>query len=172
MKKLLLLCVLGLFVFTACEEESEPVTPVFDAPTVTAPSSVSSAQTGTAVDVTFNVSTPGGYTSSAWSASGGTAVEKSAPAAGATSGDVVATFTAGSSAGAASLSLTVTDAQGKSSSQTAVINVTAEPTAPAPVQHSGIIDSDETWTADRFHILNNKVFDSDKCVKGMFLFIK
>ena len=161
MKKLLLLCVLGLFVFTACEEESEPVTPVFDAPTVTAPSSVSSAQTGTAVDVTFNVSTPGGYTSSAWSASGGTAVEKSAPAAGATSGDVVATFTAGSSAGAASLSLTVTDAQGKSSSQTAVINVTAEPTAPAPVQHSGIIDSDETWTADRFHILNNKVYVAD-----------
>ena len=161
MKKLLLLCVLGLFVFTACEEESEPVTPVFDAPTVTAPSSVSSAQTGTAVDVTFNVSTPGGYTSSAWSASGGTAVEKSAPAAGATSGDVVATFTAGSSAGAASLSLTVTDAQGKSSSQTAVINVTAEPTDPAPVQHSGIIDSDETWTADRFHILNNKVYVAD-----------
>ncbi len=162
MKKIFGLLFIGLFVFTACEDDPEPVvSPVYDAPTLTAPSSVSSAQTGTAVDVTFSVSAPGGYASSAWSATGGTAVEKSAPAAGATSGDVVATFTAGSTAGAASLILTVTDAQGKSSSQTAVINVTAEPTAPAPVQHSGVIDSDETWTADRFHILNNKVYVAD-----------
>ena len=44
-------------------------------------------------------------------------------------------------AGAASLTLTVTDAQGKSSSQTAVINLQR---APAPVQHISILT--ETWT--------------------------
>ena len=71
MKKIFGLLFIGLFVFTACEDDPEPVvSPVYDAPTLTAPSSVSSAQTGTAVDVTFNVSAPGGYASSAVVASG------------------------------------------------------------------------------------------------------
>lgn len=159
MKKILGLFVLGLFILTACEDDPEPVTPVFDAPSITAPG-VSSVEANSAIDVTFTVSSPGGYASSAWTFTGGSAAPKSEPDAGATSGNVVATFTAGAEAGAASLTLTVTDAQGKSSSQTAVIDVTAEPivVTPDPVQHTGVIEADETWTSDRFHILNNKVY--------------
>lgn len=162
MKKLLGLFILGLFVFTACEEKLEPVIPVFDAPSITAPG-VSSVQINNDTDVSFTISTPGGYASSTWAVTGGSAAPISEPDAGADAGAIVARFTAGADAGAASLTLTVTDSQGKSNSQTAVIDVTAEPVVevPDPVQHTGVIEADETWTADRFHILNNKVYVAD-----------
>ncbi len=157
MKNIFKLFVLGLFVLSSCEDEIEPA-PVFDAPSVSS-SGVISVQVNNSTDISFTVSTPGGYASSSWSASGGSATIKSEPGAGETSGTIVASFTTENTAGAGSLTLTVTDTKGKSGSQTAVINITSEPVVevPEPVNHTGMITADETWTADRFHILNNKV---------------
>jgi hypothetical protein len=135
MKKFNLLIVALTFLalpvmLNSCKKDN----PVPDAPTVTAPSAVTSVQAAAAVDVTFTVVAPGGYKSSTAAAVGGTVVVKSEPAAGASDGSVVVTFTAGAAAGAGSASITVTDGNSKSATAQAVVSVTIPggPTVTAP----------------------------------------
>jgi len=122
MKKIFGLIILFSFLgFQACEEDEV----ILDPPTVTPPAPTS-VQINKAVDVTFTVLTPAGYKSSAITATGGAAVAKSEPAAGALEGSVVVTFTAGANAGAGSVVLNVTDNKDKSNSQTAVLSITLD----------------------------------------------
>ena len=80
--------------FVACDDDDA----VPDGPTINPPA-VTNVQVGGAADVTFAVTVPGGYKAVNVKATGGTAVKKSEPAAGETSGNVVVTFTADATAG-------------------------------------------------------------------------
>lgn len=128
-------------------------------PTITAPSSVTNVQVGTSVDVTFTVNAPNGFESALASAQGGTANIASAPAVGSTSGNVVVTFTAGATAGAGNLTLTVTDENNLSDSEAATINITAEPQATVVdvfASEDGL--GDVTWTKDNIYVLRGFVY--------------
>ncbi len=103
----------------SCKEDDPDPLP----PTLTAPSTVASVQVGATANVTFTFTAPAGYQSSSVTATGGTATVATPPAAGATEGSVIVGFTAGATAGAASITLTLTDAAGKSVTQNAVLNV-------------------------------------------------
>lgn len=147
--------------FWSCDDDpTTPETP--DAPAVTAPT-VTDVQVGTAADVTFAVIVPGGYKSVSVSATGGSAVAKSEPAAGATVGNVIVTFTADATAGAGAINITVTDNNNKTANQTGVLNKTEEVVTPAPdvIVISGVIDADETWTADNIYELAGRVIVAD-----------
>lgn len=122
MKKIFGLIILVNFLgFLGCKEDKE----VFDSPTVTPPAA-SSLQINKAVDVSFTVTTPAGYKSSAITQTGGTATIKTQPAANDKTGTVVVTFTAGASAGAGSVTLTTTDNLDKTGSQTAVFSISLD----------------------------------------------
>lgn len=143
--------------FWSCEEdEAEP-----DAPSITAPG-ITNVQVETSADLTFNVTVPGGFKTATASAVGGTATKKSEPAIGAKSGTVVVTFTADASAGAASVSLTVTDENDKISTTNATVNKTAEPQK----EVVDIYPSEDgvgtvTWTADKIYVLRGFIFVND-----------
>ena len=141
------------FIFSSCS--TDEATP--DGPTVTAPSSITDVQVGTSTDITFSVTTPGGYDFSTAFAINGTASIKSEPAAGETSGSVVVTFTAGNNQGAGSVILSTTDANAKTNQGTAVMNVT-EAAVAAPVEVTGPITANTTWTADKKYILKGNVY--------------
>jgi hypothetical protein len=110
----------------SCKEDAKVIP---DAPSVAAPA-VTTAATAAAVDITFQATIPGGFTSAAVTATGGTATVKTPPAADALTGSVVVTFTAGATPGAASVELTITDKNNKVGKGTGVINITV-PGAPS-----------------------------------------
>jgi hypothetical protein len=95
-----------------------------DGPTVTAPASTTSVQVGEPVEIIFTSTIPGGFKSAAVTAEGGTATVSS-PAAGAATGDFTVTFTAGTTPGAGSVSLTVTDNNNKTGVATEAITISA-----------------------------------------------
>lgn len=117
--------ILAVATLQSCKED-EP-TPV---PVVTAPASVASVQVGTKADVTFTYVAGGGFTSSAVTATGGTATVKTDGTAGAGEGSVVIEFTADNTAGAATVVLTITDGKGQTGNATATLNktISAPPT--------------------------------------------
>ena len=128
MKKLpYLLGVLGLMAMlfvASCSDDDDgsPSTP----PTVTAPS-ITSVQVGGTIELSFSVTIPGGYKSASVGQSSGSASISTEPDAGATSGNVVVSYTAGTSAGAATVTLTVTDNADLTGAQNATVNVSATP---------------------------------------------
>lgn len=138
-------------VFNSCTDDKKAIP---DSPTATAPSAVTNVGISTASDITFNVASPGGYKSSAATAIGGTATIKSEPTVGATSGDVVVTFTAGTTLGAGSVSITVTDNNSKTTTSTAVTSITAI----APTEVTGAITASTTWVASKKYILKGNVY--------------
>lgn len=125
MKKLLrfsmsLTLALSAIWIQACKEEE--VIP--DAPTVTAPSAVSSVQVGAKADVSFSILSPGKFKSASVTATGGSASVKSSPAVGSLDGAVVVEFTAGNTPGAGSVILTLIDEEDQQGTATAVLNIT------------------------------------------------
>jgi len=136
-----LLAITSLVMFQSCKEDE--TTPA--APTIAAPGTVASVQVGTKADVTFTITAPGGFKSSAVTATGGTATIKTPPAANATEGSVVVEFTAGASAGAGSVALSVTDNSNQTTTQTAVLNVTIS--APPTVTLSAAAGSGNPGTS-------------------------
>ncbi|GET20579.1 hypothetical protein [Prolixibacter denitrificans] len=152
--------IMGAVILNSCSKNDSPS--VADAPSVSAPSVNTDVQVATDVDVTFNVSVPGGYNSATANATGGSATIKSELTAGATSGDVVVTFTADSEVGAGSVSLTVTDANSKSDNATATMNKTAEPAMPTKdVYASADGIGTVTWSADTIYVLRGFIFVND-----------
>lgn len=125
-----------------------------EAPTVTAPTATTEVEEGLATDVTFSVSVLGGYASGAVAAQGGTAAIKTEPADGATSGNVVVTFTASNTPGAASVTLTVTDENQKTHNATALLTVKEEVLI-IPV--NGNITSNTTWKTGKTYILKSRI---------------
>jgi len=151
----LFMALLAISLVQSCKEDET----VPDGPTITAPA-VTNVQVGTSTDLTFNVLIPGGYKSVNPTATGGTVVKKSEPAAGAVSGDLVVTFTADGNAGAGTVSVLVTDNNGKSETETAAVNKIAEP-VPDVIVISGIISTDQTWTEDNIYELAGRVIVDD-----------
>ena len=139
--------------FVACDDDDDSAP---DAPSLTPPAA-SNVQIGNPVDVTFAVSVPGGYKSVTTTATGGTAAKKSELAAGANSGNVVVTFTADNTPGAGTITITVTDNNDKSASQTAAINKTSEPVVPSEIEISANITEDATWETGKTYILTSRI---------------
>lgn len=108
-----------IIVSQSCNE----IDPKPAAPVVTAPSTIATVQIGTKADVTFTFTAPGGFKSSAVTATGGTATIKTDAAASAKEGSVIVEFTAGTTSGAGSVSLSITDSENQSASQTAALNI-------------------------------------------------
>ncbi|MBN1388966.1 MAG: hypothetical protein JW965_11000 [Bacteroidales bacterium] len=133
---------------------STAVITVFEegAPEVTAPANTD-VQVIKSVDLTFAFTSEGGYSSSSVNTNNGTAALKTEPSAGATSGNVVVTFTASRNVGAGSVELTITDENSKSGLATAVLNVTAFPS----IDVDEDIASDVTWDSDTIYILDGRI---------------
>ena len=139
--------------FVSCDDESS--TP--DGPMITPPE-VTDVQVASAVDVTFAVTVPGGFNAYEVSATGGTAVKKSEPATGATSGDIVVTYTADNNSGAGTVSITVTDNNNKTQSQTAAINKVVEQTL---ITVSSNITTNTTWQSGKTYVLAARIAVTD-----------
>ncbi len=122
------------------------------APEVSAPSSTE-VEVIESVDITFSFTSEGGYSSSSVSTEKGTATVKTEPSTGATTGDVVVTFTAGRVTGAGSVQLTITDENGKSGLATAVMDIINVPT----ISVFDNIAADETWEAGNIYILEGRI---------------
>lgn len=105
------------------------------------------------VDISFQISTSAGYSSAGVEATNGAATIFSEPSAGATSGEVVVSFTA-NTPGAGSVVLTVTDADGQTDDATAVISITEEETTILITEN---ITSDTTWKNGSTYILGGRI---------------
>jgi len=119
MRKLLFLSfILSAALMAGCKKE-------YAIPVVTAPAS-QTIEVGTAVDLTFNFTSEAGYSSSSLTATGGTAVIKTDATAGAESGNIVVTFTAGTTVGAGAVNITVMDKESQTQTATAVVSIYEE----------------------------------------------
>lgn len=143
--------IFGAAFLNSCDKSTAPVP---DGPSVSAPSAAAEVMASASVDVSFSVSVPGGFSSASVAAVGGTASVTSTPAADATTGTVVVNFTASSSGGAASVTLTVQDANAKSDDATAVLSVVEEQTT---FYVSSNISADETWETGKVYILQSRI---------------
>lgn len=145
MKRILIISMAALLaLITACEKEYAP-------PVLTAPGS-ETVETTKPVDLTFSYTADGGFKSSSVTATNGSAVVKTDGTGGATSGNIIITFTAGASAGAGSVTLSIFDEQDQSASSTAVLTVfeegAPEVTAPSSTDVQVIEDVDLTFNFD------------------------
>jgi len=124
MKKLfsLLIGTALVFSFYGCKDDEVNL----ESPTFTVPDATS-LQVGASSDVTFAYVAPAGFKSSSVAATGGTATIKTDGVAGAASGNIVVGFTAGNTAGAGSITLSVTDNENDVNSATAVLTITLTP---------------------------------------------
>ncbi|HKK43515.1 MAG TPA: hypothetical protein VJ963_13955, partial [Bacteroidales bacterium] len=157
---MVLLIFLGLTVISSCKKDETTVTP--DGPKVTAPASTSDVQVSNAVDLSFSITSPGGYASAIVSSNGGTAAIKTQPSAGDLSGTVIVTFTADATSGAGSVTLSVTDKNQKSDDGSASINKTAEPVkATKDIYASADGTGTVTWSKDTTYILRGFIFVND-----------
>lgn len=146
----LLLLIAGTVFFNSCTEDVV----IADAPSVLAPSSSTTVAAGQSVEITFEITVPGGFSSATVTAQGGTASVTNTPAAGAKAGTVVVGFSASNQGGAASVTLTVTDANQKSDNATAVLSVDEEETV---IQVSENISSNTTWETGKVYILKSRI---------------
>ncbi len=115
MKKVLF-SLLTLFVILAsCKKE-------YALPEITPPAATT-LEVKTSADLTFQFKSEAGFASATVTATGGTAVIKTNAAAGASTGTIVVTFTAGNSIGAGAVTLIVKDAEGQTESAVAVLSL-------------------------------------------------
>jgi len=123
---LFLALVVVMATFSSCKKE-------YAVPTVTAPA-IQNVEVGMSVDLTFAYTSEGEFNSASVVATGGTAVIKTNGVAGSTTGSVVVTFTAGTTVGAGSVVLTLTDGEAQTGTATAVLAVFEEgaPAVTAP----------------------------------------
>ncbi|WP_341224592.1 hypothetical protein [uncultured Arcticibacterium sp.] len=153
-KMILAVLAASSLVFSSCEDDDVPAEAVYSVPTVTSASSdatnVDAGTTGSSV--TFNVSVDSDLTATYEATGSGVTISN---ASGTVTGNTVSiTFDAGSTAGAASINLVVTDSEGQSTQATAVINVGAVATE---VTLTSNISADATWTADKVYILGGRI---------------
>lgn len=106
-----------------------------------------------AIDITFPFTAEGGYKSSELTASGGTALIKTDATPGATSGDIVVSFTADRTVGAGSVTLQLTDNNNKSGQGTAVITIKAF----LAISVTANITEDTSWKSGNIYILEGRI---------------
>lgn len=152
MKKLLSLCIIAAMVttFYGCKDDEATN---LAAPVITTPAAAE-AEVSTDIDITFPYTSAAGFKSSAVTATGGTATIKTDGTAGATSGDIVVTFTAGASAGAGAVVLSITDNENDVVSSTAVITIALEVTT---ITISSNITTNITWESGKTYILAGRI---------------
>ncbi len=109
--------------FTSCDDDDDDpkANPTVDQPTT------QSVQVGNSVDITFAYTAEAGFASSNAVATGGTVSVTTDGTAGAASGNIVVSFTAGTTSGAGSVTLTVTDNDGNTGLNTAVLSISDSP---------------------------------------------
>jgi len=153
MKKLLMYAlVASLAIFSSCNKKDDD-NDVKQAPKVTAPAA-GEALIGAAIDMEFTFTAEAGFASSTVTATNGTAVVKTDGTADATSGTIVVTFTAGSAAGAGSVTLSVADKNNQTDDATAVMNVVAEQTI---FRINSNITQDAVWETGKIYILETRI---------------
>lgn len=135
--------------FSACKKSDDPVA----GPKVTAPAT-QNIKAEESVDLTFNYTAAAGFKSAAIVVENGSADIKTNGTDGATSGAIVVTFTAGTTTGAASVKLTVTDKNNAVDDATGVVNVGTEEMI---VYVSANITADETWTTGKVYVLKSRI---------------
>jgi hypothetical protein len=146
MKRILLYAfIASIAIFTGCKKE-------YAIPVVTAPAS-ETVEVSQSVDLTFSFTAEGGYNSATLTATGGTAVITTNATAGSKTGNVVVTFTAGTTSGAGSVVLMVMDNESQTMTATAVLNITEYPT----ISVSYNIDEDTTWETGNIYILEGRI---------------
>ncbi len=152
LRLLAMLMGMAALLFTVGCDDDDNDTP-FMAPNVTAPSAVQNVQSGeTGLSVTFDVSFDSELTATYSATGSGVTISN---ASGDVSGSTVTiNYDAGTTAGAASINLTVTDSEGQSDDATAVISIGADPDV---IRKTGEISGDETWTSDKTYILGGRV---------------
>ncbi len=149
MKKLILNTLLGtLILLSACKKEEVPV---FTAPTVSGPSSVTSLVAGESGKVVFNVSYDSKLQAN-FTATGTNVTVSNAN--GTVSGSTVEINFTTSSDGAGAVKLVVTDSDGKRAEATAVIQITKKSTEQVVTSN---ITTNTTWTADKVWILGARI---------------
>ena len=136
--------------FSACGDDDDSV---FNAPDVTAPAGVLSVENGaTGQSVTFNVSIDPNLTANYTAVGSGVTVLNGS---GSVSGSTVTIeFDAGTVAGAAAITLTVTDSEGQSDDATAVISIGENELL---VRITSNITENTTWTSDKIYILGGRI---------------
>ncbi len=150
--QLLLLLSVAVF-YTACGNDDDNPTPDAAAPVVTAPAGVISVDNGAAgQSAAFTLTLAAGVTATYTATGTGVTVTNSSGTA--TAGTITINFDAGTTAGAASITLRVTDSNNRSDEATAVINIGVNETQ---VIVASSITSDVTWTADKVHILAGRI---------------
>jgi hypothetical protein len=135
-------------IFTSCSKDNPAI------PIVTVPTTNTNVEEGLTVDIKFAVNVLGGYNSAKVSAKGGLVAIKTEPSDNATNGNIVVTFTAGNSIGAASVSITVTDKEQQTAKATALLTVMEELMV-IPV--TGNITINTTWKTGKTYTLENRI---------------
>lgn len=149
MKKILIYFVIAsLAIFTACEKDDTNKVPDVNAP------ANATVELSAAVDLTFDYNTEAGFKSAVANATNGTALIKTNGAAGSGSGSVVVTYTAGTSVGAGSVELIITDNDDQTGSATAVINVVEEELV---VNVTSNITTNTTWETGKVYVLGSRI---------------
>lgn len=151
-KNLLFSSLIGaVFLLSSCEEDAPEV--VYNEPDVTTSTTPTNVDFGaTGGSVTFNVSVDSDLTAT-YSAVGSN-VTVTNPSGSVSGNTITINFDAGSASGAAAITLTVTDTQGKKDEATAVINIGENITE---VLLTSNITSDTRWTADKTYILGGRI---------------
>lgn len=148
MKKIIYLAFIVLAFLSACKDEEN-----YDIPTVDAPDNTE-VGIGSGVDLTFSFNAEAGFKSSSVEATNGTATITTNGTDGATSGNIVVNFAAGTSVGAGSVILTVTDKENQSGTATAVLSIVEEEiNIPVP----GNITENTTWETGKVYILQSRI---------------
>jgi len=139
------LLAISIAILSGCKEE-------YDIPTVIAPEDAT-VEVTKAVDLTFSFNADAGYKSSSMKATGGKVTIKTDAPAGSKTGNVVVTFTAGSNAGAGSVTIILMDNEDQSQKGTAVISIEAFPT----ISVTANIISETTWETGNIYILEGRI---------------
>jgi len=143
--------ILGVLLFASCDDEDSIV--AFDKPAVSAPSEVAEIPFGSkGQSVDFSVSIDADLTAS-YSATG-TNVTVLNGSGSVTGNTVTINYDAGANAGAASITLKVTDSEGQTDDATFVISV-GQPEFELKV--TGNITQNTTWTSDKVYILGGRI---------------
>ena len=122
------------------------------APAVTAPASTN-VEVLKPVDISFNFTAAGGYSSATVTVLNGTAVVKTNGTANATTGTVVVTYTAARTTGAGSVTLNVKDSNNKTGVATAVLDVKPRPT----ISVTANITANTIWETGKIYILEGRI---------------
>ncbi len=149
-KSILYVMTAAVVLFNACKEDKDET---FKAPVVTAPAN----QTVTfsqEVELSFSYVVEAGFKTATVNATNGTAEISTNGVANAKNGTIVLIFTAGTTVGAGSVELTVTDNQNQTGQATAVISVLEEQMI---FEVEGNITANATWQSGKVYILKNRV---------------